>query len=156
MKVGTNTDGGNSYTGTNEHWPFTITGRADGESPAPAPVTGQTLLDNDKVTVILLDKTEGSNFVGYNLYIENKTDKYVMVNVDNASVDGFMTYINLQGSTLAPGKKSYAVMRVSTKNTDIKSMDDLKNVEGSFTISTNTDGGHSYTGTNDHYPFKID
>ena len=33
--------------------------------------------------------------------------------------------------------------------------DELKNVEGAFSISTNTDGGNSYNGSNERYPFSI-
>ena len=156
FSISTNTDGGNSYAGNDDRYPFEIIGHADVESTTHETVTGQTLLDNDKLLIVLGDKVEGSNYVGYRLYMENKTDKYIYVGVDNGSVDGYMTYVNMQGSIIAPGKRSHAEMRVSTKNTDVKSLDDLKNIEGSFTISSNSDGTNSFRGGDDHYPFKID
>lgn len=130
---------------------------AAGESVAAdaAASTEQVLLDNDIVKVTLGDKVEDSNYIGYSALIENKSDQYILLGIDASSVDGLMTDFNVQGGSVAPGKKSKAEFRVYTSNSDVKSLDDLKNVEGIFTISTNTDGGNSYTRLKDTYPFTI-
>lgn len=117
---------------------------------------GKELLNNDLVTVTLGEPIDEDYYIGYSATIENKSsDKYVLVSIDNGSVDGLMTYISLQGGSVAPGKKSNAELRIYTEDLDIKTSDELKNVEGAFSISTNTDGGNSYNGSNERYPFSI-
>ncbi len=177
FSISTNTDGGNSYNGSNERYPFSIAGDSgtteESESTAEgsaevstegaAEESAQTsaedtkiLLDNDLAKITLGDPVEDSYYVGYAITIENKSDsKYILVSVDNGSVDGFMTYISVQGSSVAPGKKSKSELQIYTEDLDIKTADELKNVEGAFSISTNTDGGNSYTGSNERYPFSI-
>ena len=169
FSISTNTDGGNSYSGSNERYPFSIAGDSEtteeSESTAEgaAEESAQTsaddtkiLLDNDLAKITLGDPVEDSYYVGYAITIENKSDsKYILVSVDNGSVDGFMTYISVQGSTVAPGKKSKSELQIYTEDLDIKTADELKNVEGAFSISTNTDGGNSYNGSNERYPFSI-
>lgn len=173
FSISTNTDGGNSYNGSNERYPFSIAGdsatteesesTAEGAAEESVEESAQTsaedtkiLLDNDLAKITLGDPVEDSYYVGYAITIENKSDsKYILVSVDNGSVDGFMTYISVQGSTVAPGKKSKSELQIYTEDLDIKTADELKNVEGAFSISTNTDGGNSYNGSNERYPFSI-
>ena len=177
FSISTNTDGGNSYNGSNERYPFSIAGDSgtteetesavgeSAESVSEEASEGSTqtsaedtkvLLDNDLAKITLGDPVEDSYYVGYAITIENKSDsKYILVSVDNGSVDGFMTYISVQGSTVAPGKKSKSELQIYTEDLDIKTADELKNVEGAFSISTNTDGGNSYNGSNERYPFSI-
>ena len=173
FSISTNTDGGNSYNGSNERFPFSIAGdsatteesesTAEGAAEESVEESAQTsaadtkiLLDNDLAKITLGDPVEDSYYVGYAITIENKSDsKYILVSVDNGSVDGFMTYISVQGSTVAPGKKSKSELQIYTEDLDIKTADELKNVEGAFSISTNTDGGNSYNGSNERYPFSI-
>ena len=177
FSISTNTDGGNSYNGSNERYPFSIAGdsgtteesestaegSAEASTEGAAEESAQTsaedtkvLLDNDLAKITLGDPVEDSYYVGYAITIENKSDsKYILVSVDNGSVDGFMTYISVQGSTVAPGKKSKSELQIYTEDLDIKTADELKNVEGAFSISTNTDGGNSYNGSSERYPFSI-
>ena len=177
FSISTNTDGGNSYNGSNERYPFSIAGdsgtteesestaegAAEASTEGAAKESAQTsaedtkiLLDNDLAKITLGDPVEDSYYVGYAITIENKSDsKYILVSVDNGSVDGFMTYISVQGSSVAPGKKSKSELQIYTEDLDIKTADELKNVEGAFSISTNTDGGNSYNGSNERYPFSI-
>ena len=177
FSISTNTDGGNSYNGSNERYPFSIAGdsgtteesestaegAAEESTEGSAEESAQTsaedtkvLLDNDLAKITLGDPVEDSYYVGYAITIENKSDsKYILVSVDNGSVDGFMTYINVQGSSVAPGKKSKSELQIYTEDLDIKTADELKNVEGAFSISTNTDGGNSYDGSSERYPFSI-
>lgn len=169
FSISTNTDGGNSYSGSNERYPFSIavdsetTEESESTAEGAAEESAQTsaddtkiLLDNDLAKITLGDPVEDSYYVGYAITIENKSDsKYILVSVDNGSVDGFMTYISVQGSTVAPGKKSKSELQIYTEDLDIKTADELKNVEGAFSISTNTDGGNSYNGSSERYPFSI-
>lgn len=169
FSISTNTDGGNSYNGSNERYPFSIAGdsgtteesesTAEGAAEESAQTSAEdtkVLLDNDLAKITLGDPVEDSYYVGYAITIENKSDsKYILVSVDNGSVDGFMTYISVQGSTVAPGKKSKSELQIYTEDLDIKTADELKNVEGAFSISTNTDGGNSYNGSSERYPFSI-
>lgn len=177
FSISTNTDGGNSYNGSNERYPFSIAGDSGTTEESESTAEGATeestegsaeesaqtsaedtkiLLDNDLAKITLGDPVEDSYYVGYAITIENKSDsKYILVSVDNGSVDGFMTYISVQGSTVAPGKKSKSELQIYTEDLDIKTADELKNVEGAFSISTNTDGGNSYNGSNERYPFSI-
>ena len=150
-------DGGNSYTGSNDRYPFTIEGRSGGESADSESMDGKrVLVDNELATITLGDTIEESYYVGYSITIENKSDLYLLVGIDNGSVDGFMTYLDVQGGSVSPGKKSKAEIRIYTNDdSDVKSLEDLKNVEGEFKISTNSDGGSSYTGSNDRWPFAI-
>ncbi len=153
--ISTNTDGGSSYTREKETYPFELVGRVGGASASEEKTEGQILLDNEQITIALTGTVEDSYYVGYSLTLDNKSDEYILVGIDNGSVDGFMTYIDVQGGSVAPKKKSKAEMRFYTKDGDIKSLDDLKNVEGAFTISTNTDGGSSYTRSKETYPFTV-
>ena len=62
---------------------------------------GKELLNNDLVTVTLGEPIDEDYYIGYSATIENKSsDKYVLVSIDNGSVDGLMTYISLQGGSV--------------------------------------------------------
>ena len=130
--------------------------------PAPTMVPfmeeGKVLLDNEYITVTLDGEVEESYYVGYKLILENKCDQYVLVSADSTSINGYMVYMNMQNSTVNPGKKAKAELVVYTTNEDsvIKSLSDLKNVEGVLRLSFNSDGGSTYTGDKATYPFSID
>lgn len=127
------------------------------EAPkAEFPEKGKELLNNDQVVITLEDWVEEDNYVGYSAIIENKTaDKYLSINIEQSSVNGFMTSMHTEGTTVAPGKKSKAVFGVYKKDAGVDSPEELKNVEGVITIFSNTDGGNSYTGSDENYPFSI-
>lgn len=157
--LSSNTDGGNSYRGTGENYPFSIDGNTGaGSTGAPADEaaeSGQVILDNEFVKITLGDPIEESTYVGYSAVVENKSsDQYLLLGIDNGSVDGFMASMDLSSSSVAPGKKSKSEFRVFTEGTGIKSTADLKNVEGSITISKNTDGANLYRDKTS-YPFTI-
>ncbi len=158
FKYNSNTDGGNSYTGNDSVYPFEITGHVGSqESDAQSDQSqGRVLLDTDLAKITLGDTVEGSNYIGYAVQIENKSsDTYISVNLTNTSIDGFMTDMFLDGGRLSPGMKSNAEMKIYTEDSDVKSLDDLKNVQGSFEINTNIDGTNSYAVSGDAYPFTI-
>ena len=89
------------------------------------------------------------------MLIENKTDKYILFSTDNTSVDVFMAYVDLQNCTVAPNSKSVGELVVYTNDSDIESIDAFINVQGTFSLSTNTDGGNSYRGSGVSYPFAF-
>lgn len=154
--VSTNNDGSSSYRGTDITYPFSIDGRLGSNgSPSMNTDDNPVLVENDFIRVTLGDKVQDSNYVGYQITIENKSDYYVLVSLRDTSVDGFMTYLNLEKNTISPHKIAKTIMMAYTSNSDIKTLDDLKNVEGIFTVSTNTDGINSYAGTSDQWPFTI-
>lgn len=149
-----NSDGGNSYTGSNDVYPFSINGRQGGSSAAQQ-LAGQVLVDSNMVRITLTEPFDDDYAIGYKMVIENKSDEYVLVSVNNTSVDGFMVFLSMQNATVAPGKTSVAELTAYTSNGDISSLDEFVNVEGVFTLSTNSDGGSTYRGTNTTYPFSF-
>ena len=103
------------------------------------------LMDNEYATVTLKGTIEEDYYVGYQVLFQNKTsDKYLWLTVDNGSVDGMMEYIDAQNSIVAPGMKSKAELQIYTDNSDVKTVDDLIDVKGSFTLFYNSDGGSSW------------
>ncbi len=154
FRLSFNSDGGGSYTGNNDVYPFSIDGR-QGAGIDAAKLAGQVLVDSDMVRITLTEPFDDEYAIGYKMVIENKTGEYVLVSVDNTSVDGFMVYLNMQNSAVAPGKTAVAELTAYTGNGDITSLDEFVNVEGVFTISTNSDGGGLYHGTNITYPFSF-
>lgn len=154
FRLSFNSDGGSSYTGNNDTYPFSIDGRQGG-SGAAIQLNGQVLVDSDMVRITLTEPFDDDYAFGYKLVIENKTDEYILVSADNTSVDGFMVYLSMQNSSVAPGKTAVAELTAYTSNGDISSLDEFVNVEGVFQISTNSDGGGMYYGTNISYPFSF-
>jgi hypothetical protein len=116
------------------------------ESAAPGE-SSNVLVDNETIKISALEKFEDSYRVGYKLMVENKSaTKYLLVRADNTSVNGLMTFVDIQNSSIAPGKKAKAELCVYTsdENSDIKTLDDFVNIEGIFTFSSNEDGSNSY------------
>ena len=84
------------------------------------------LLDNEHCTVSIVGYYEDKGFgeVGYKVFIENKTDSLMMVNVDNVSVDGMMND-PCWATSVDGGKKAEEIIYWN----DIESLDKLVNVE---------------------------
>lgn len=117
------------------------------ESAASGENSG-VLLDNETVTISALEKFEDSYRVGYKLMVENKSaTKYLLLKAENTSVDGLMTFIDIQNASIAPGKKAKSELCVYTSNedSDITSLDEFVNIEGTFTFFSNEDGSNSYS-----------
>ena len=114
------------------------------------------LLDNEWAKITVEAPVEGAYYIGYSILIENRSDQYIWVQIENGSVDGSMTDLYVSNAHVAPGKKSKAEIQIYvTEKSVIKSLNDLKNVEGIFEIAANTDGGNEYTVIKDSYPFAI-
>lgn len=132
---------------------------ADGEaadSSSEASEDSNVLLDNEIATVTYVEPVEGSNYIGAKLLIENKTDdKTVMMNADNTSVNGYMQYMSLNNSVVAPGMKSYAELVLYTSDSPVTSLDEYVNVGGTLRVWYNEDGGSSYSDSTDPVPFEI-
>ena len=154
FRLSFNSDGGNTYSSGDEVYPFAIEGRQGEPLPAPE-TTGQVLVDDDMLRITLMDTFDEEYAVGYKMLVENLSDEYLLVGMDNTSVDGFMVYLHLQNATVAPGKTSVAELTAYTGNGDVESLDELINIEGTFTISTNSDGANLYHSTDITYPLEI-
>ena len=64
--------------------------------------SGRVLVDSDMVKITLGEPYINDYALGYTMLLENKTDSYVLVSADDTSVDGFMIYLSVQNSTVAP------------------------------------------------------
>ena len=113
------------------------------------------LADNDLFKVTLIEKSKEPD-MGYTVLIENKSDMYISVDIDNSSVDGLMTGLYFDGGgSVSPGKKLRTEIRIFPSELEKNPSINLKNVEGIFMIATNTDGGKHYTFLRDTFPFSI-
>ena len=114
------------------------------------------VIDNDLFKVTLIEKLAEPE-IGYRVLIENKSNQYIRLDIRNSSADGVMTDFNFKGgnSSVAPGKKLETEICIENKDLKEKISKPVKNVEGSFTIATNTDGGLHWSGLRDAYPFVI-
>lgn len=120
------------------------------------------VLDNEYVKITVEDKysKEGTfqNF-GYDIFIENKCDKHIMLVPSNCSIDGFMLATRekprLEIFVVAPNKKAKTIMYYSSKDTAdyefVKTVDDLVNLDGQWQISF-SDNGKSF-GNHQKYNF---
>ena len=155
-----NDDGGSTYSNLLEGVDFSIPSDSQTENTQEAAsedMAGQyVLMDNEYGTVTLLDTIEDDYYVGYQVLFENKTaDQHLWLRVDNGSVDGMMEYIDAQNAIVAPGMKTKAELRIYTDNSDVKSVDDLKNMKGTFSILGNNDGGSTYSTLTEGIEFEI-
>lgn len=107
-------------------------------------------LDNEYVTITILDKFHESDIFymdfGYNILIENKCDKHIMVVPTNCSKDGFMLSLSetphIDAHTIAPNKKAQTQMFYmnAENNAMIKTVDDLINFDGQWQLAFSSDG----------------
>lgn len=120
------------------------------------------VLDNEYVRITVEGKYTGENRYknfGYNVLIENKCDKYIMVLPCTCSMDGFMLSNSespqLEIHTIAPHMKAKTVLgffRDTTNNDIVKTVDDLVNLDGLWQISFSEDGN----GFGNHVKFRFD
>lgn len=68
------------------------------------------------------------------LYIENTSDKKVMVSCDNLSVNGFMIS-GLFSETVYPSKKAYSALTLLQSELDDNGITDIENIELTFRLS---------------------
>ena len=108
------------------------------------------VLDNEYVKITVDGKfTDGGNFMdfGYNLLIENKCDKHIMVVPTNCSVDGFMLSLGdtpyVDTYKIAPNMKAktYMFYMNADNNTTVKSVEDLVKFDGQWQLAFSDDGG---------------
>lgn len=148
LNLGSNTDGGSIFNPLEYGIEFTIPAsvKENSENQEQNDVPAAAVLLDDQYASITYDGTvKGSNYVGYKVIFENKTsDQYLLLSADNTSVDGMMQYMDIQNSTVAPEMKVETELRFNTDNSGIKSIDDLKDVKGTFHISSSADGGVYY------------
>lgn len=97
------------------------------------------IVENEYMTMTILEKYEDKSWdeVGYKVKIENKSDIDLLIGIDGVSVDGVMND-PFWATTVTAGKTSYENIYWyldSDDNQNIKSIDDLKNVEFELSIS---------------------
>ena len=96
------------------------------------------LMDNEYVKATIIEKYEDEwGEIGYKIQVENKTDKHLIIYTNNTSVDGMMNdplfYVELTGNKKA--NENMYWYKDSEENGNVKSIDDLKNIETTFIIS---------------------
>ena len=97
------------------------------------------LVDNEYCTISITEKYEDAmwNEVGFKLLIENKTDVPLLIGIENVSVDGFMND-PFWADSVTPGNKAVSSMSWivgADSNPNVKSTEDLKNINMTFNIS---------------------
>lgn len=103
---------------------------ADVKVPERRTASGETVIvDNDDLTFVILD-TEDDPIWGYtvNCYIENKTDKTVMVTWNEVSVNGFMID-PFWAQSISPGKRSYGGISFSKTKFEESSITSVSEIE---------------------------
>lgn len=103
----------------------------------------EVLLDNEIVKIIStgIDET-GFDGLELKVEIENKSDKTIIIEANQVSVDNLMYDPVFKCEVLAKGKKSESIVFLDD------SIDELKNIEGFFSVldkdSLNTVGSYSF------------
>lgn len=98
----------------------------------------KVLVDDEYCTITMTGYYEDTTWseAGFKVTIVNKSDKNLLIGVENVSVDGTMED-PFWATTVAAGKESNEKIYWYTNSEDnnIKSVDDLKNIEMTFNIS---------------------
>ena len=99
----------------------------------------EVVADNEyfKMTVINKDMDEYSSFVRMQVLVENKTDKDIIVYLENICVDGVMNdpawCVNINANNKA---YSYIEWLIDyDNNPNVKTVEDLKNIEGEVYVT---------------------
>ena len=93
---------------------------------------GEVVIDNEFIKMTILGESEGMFGYGYEVLIENKTDKSLLIGYNDVSVDGMMND-PFWATEVTAGKKVKSTIEWSDES--ITSMADLKNIEGIIHIS---------------------
>ena len=101
----------------------------------------EVVADNEyfKMTVINKDMDEYSSFVRIQVLVENKTDKDINIYLENISVDGVMNDPAWCVEVTANNKAySYIEWVIDSEtNPNVKTVEDLKNIEGEVYVTDN-------------------
>lgn len=125
-------------------------------------------MDNEYVKIVATGKyaakesmygAMGGDVFGYTVIIENKTDKYISLDLVDQSIDGFMLAFNdiglIETMTIAPGKKAnshIALYADYISAVELTSIDDVINYDASVQIGFSDDGNAYGDHVND--PFE--
>lgn len=95
----------------------------------PSQQSDTVLVDNDLVSIVVTGY-ENDDIWGYsaNLYLVNKTDKEVMVSVDDVSVNGYMAD-PFWATTVKPGKVRFSSMSWSDTVFEENSISEVESIE---------------------------
>ena len=102
------------------------------------------IVDNDDLTVIVTgyETDEIWGFVA-NLYIVNKSDKNLMVSVDDVSVNGYMAD-PFFARTISAGKSTFCEMTWSTSTLEENDITEVEEIEFKMTAYNSDDWGAGY------------
>ena len=91
--------------------------------------TEVVLVDDDTIKATVTEKTVDVFGAGYNVTIENKTDKKIIVQTRETSIDGVMED-PIFSEEITAGKTSKGMIQFM----NITELDDLKNLEGKLVV----------------------
>ena len=91
--------------------------------------TEVVLVDDDTIKATVTEKTVDVFGAGYNITIENKTDKKIIVQTRETSIDGVMED-PIFSEEITSGKTSKGMMQFM----NITELEDLKNLEGKLVV----------------------
>lgn len=99
----------------------------------------KVIVDNDDICFIILENTVDSIW-GYTLkcYLENKTDKSVMFNWDDVSVNGFMID-PFWAREIAPGMRGYSDINFSDSEFEENGITEVEEIEFTFNVHDSDD-----------------
>ena len=87
------------------------------------------LVDDELAKISITEKKKDVLGAGYTVLVENKSDKKIIVQTRDVSIDGTMEEAIFSPEVM-PGKKANDMMQFM----NIQEIDNLKNVEGKITI----------------------
>ena len=97
--------------------------------------TDQILVDNDTLTVVLTGYSQ-DDIWGYsaNLFLQNKSDKNLMISVDDCSVNDIMCD-PYYAATLAPGKCCFSSITWSNNTLEENGISSIENIEFELSVT---------------------
>ena len=98
-------------------------------SDVESEATEVVLVDDDTIKATVTEKTVDVFGAGYNITIENKTDKKIIVQTRETSIDGVMED-PIFSEEITSGKTSKGMMQFM----NITELEDLKNLEGKLVV----------------------
>lgn len=101
----------------------------DTETDTETEATEVVLVDDDTIKAVVTEKSADLFGAGYNITIENKTDKKIIVQTRETSVDGVMED-PIFSEEITAGKTAKGMMQFM----NITELENLKNLEGKLVV----------------------
>ncbi|MDO5044099.1 MAG: DUF4190 domain-containing protein [Coriobacteriia bacterium] len=119
---------------------------ADAQGSEEGEPIGVTLVDDELMTFTVNKKTKDLFGAGYEVSIQNKSDKDLLIGLNNVSVNGTMQDV-LFGTTVTAGKNANETITIM----GIKDMNELVNTEATISVSDENTFERLA-----EYPFNVD